>query len=401
MLAIVKWAVIGVVVGLIVGGISALFAKCLNYVTDFRMNNEWMVYLLPIGGLAIVGFYKLLKSENDKGTNVVLSSISSDDDVPIKMAPLIFVGTTVSHAFGASVGREGAALQLGGSIGNQLGKWFRFDEYQRKIMIMCGMSAAFSALFGTPFAAAIFAIEVATVGVMYFYSLLPCVISALVAKVLAEHVGLEGEKFILSDVPSLGFDITWRIVILIVLCGLLCIAFCFALKYAKKGLGIVFKNPFIRIAVVAIVFVGITKLIGGNEYYGTGMHVIEHAVVDGHATPYSFAVKLILTSLILGAGFKGGEIVPTFYIGATFGCVMGQVLGLPAQLSAAVGMTALFCGVTNCPISAILISFELFGFDAAPYIMLASAISYVVSGYVSLYSVQNICYSKYKAGKKE
>lgn len=393
---ILRWLGMGIFVGALVGAASALFARCLAGVTDLRKTYTWIVYLLPIAGLAIVGFYKLLKSENDRGTNQVFATISADDDVPIKMAPLIFVGTVLSHLCGASVGREGAALQLGGSIGNQIGKWFRFDKMDRKVMVMCGMSAAFSAIFGTPIAAAVFAIEVAMVGVMYYSALFPCIVSAVVARLVANLMGVHGEAYSLVNIPAINPLDLARCLGLGVLCGVVAILFCVVMHYVKKWSKNLIKNQFVRVVVAAAIFIAVTTVLHTGDYFGAGNELIDRAIMEGEAEPYAFALKMILTALVLAGGFKGGEIVPSFCIGATFGCFMGGILGLPPTLGAALGMTAVFCGVTNCPIAAMLISFELFGFEAGPYILVASGVSYVVSGYISLYSDQVFLHSKYK-----
>ena len=184
-----KWIVFSILSGLIIGGIGSAFYGCIKMVTELRMEHLWLLYLLPLGGIVIVGLYRLLKDENDTGTNLVLSAIHSNEEIPLRMAPLIFISTVITHLFGGSAGREGAALQIGGSIGGALGRLFRFNEKDKHIMIMCGMSAAFTALFGTPMAAAVFSIEVVSVGIMHYSALVPCVISALVAKGTACYYG--------------------------------------------------------------------------------------------------------------------------------------------------------------------------------------------------------------------
>ena len=312
------------------------------------------------------------------------------------MAPLIFVSTVITHLFGGSAGREGAALQLGGSLGNTIGRIFRLDDKDRKIIITAGMSAAFSAMFGTPMAAAIFATEAAVVGTMYLASLLPCVMAAVVAGMFSASMGISPESFTISHIPNFGVITGGKIILLALLAGLLSTLFCMAMKYGKKYLNNFIKNPFIRIVAASAVFLLVTKLIGGDDYYGAGIQVIERAVVHEEAVPYAFIVKLLLTALIIGAGFRGGEIVPAFFIGATFGCVFGKIMGISPGLCAAMGMTAMFCGITNCPITSMLISFELFGFECVPYIVITAAVSFVASGYSGIYSSQQFLYSKYR-----
>ena len=199
----VKWIIFAVIVGVIVGLCGTAFYFCLSLVTVLRTQYHWLLFLLPVGGLAIVAMYRLLHNEKDTGTNLVISAIHSDDELPLRMAPLIFISTLITHLFGGSAGREGAALQMGGSIGNALGKLFRFDEKDKHVMIMCGMSAAFSALFGTPMAAAILPMEIVSVGVMYYIALVPCVISSLVAHGIAYSFGITNSS--VSDSWNSGF----------------------------------------------------------------------------------------------------------------------------------------------------------------------------------------------------
>ncbi len=397
-LSVLKLIFIGLLSGFFAGAAGTLFSFCLSHATAFRDGHIWIVYGLPLGGLAIAGLYKIFKLDNDKGTNLVLTSITGKDKVPFRMAPLIFVSTILTHFLGGSVGREGAALQLGGSLGNTAASIFKMDEKDRKIFIMSGMSAAFAALFGTPMAAAFFAIEVAAVGTLYISALLPSVVAGFVASRLPLLLGIEAEKFAVAGIPSMDAVNALKTAGLAVLCGLLSILFCSVMKYMKKFLEHFIKNPYVRIAAAAVVFIGITAALGTTDFYGAGMDVIERAVTDGKAVPYAFIIKLILTALLLGAGFKGGEIVPSLYVGATFGCIFGQIAGMSPGLCAAVGMAAVFCGVTNCPVASIFIGFELFGFECAPYILIAVAISFVSSGYYSLYSAQEMKYSKYKFG---
>ena len=391
----IRWVIFAILSGLIVGGIGTLFYFGMYLVTLTRTKNPWLIFLLPVSGLVIVGCYRLLHDEKDTGTNLVLSAIHSDEELPLRMAPLIFLSTLITHLFGGSAGREGAALQLGGSIGNGLGKLFRFDDKDKHIMIMCGMSAAFSALFGTPMAAAVFSMEVVSVGVMYYAALVPCVISSLVASMVARYFGVSQELFLIDNIPAFRFLPAVKISVLAVLCAGVSILFCIMLHSSDHLYKRFFKNAYIRIFVGGCLVIALTLLVGDQTYNGAGMNMIEQ-YMQGQVPPEAFILKMLFTAVTLGAGFKGGEIVPSFFTGAAFGCLFGNILGFSPSLCTAVGMTAVFCGVTNCPITALLISFELFGYDAMPYFLLAVAFSYMLSGYYGLYSSQKIIYSKYK-----
>lgn len=391
----IKWIIFSVVSGLVVGSVGTLFYFGMTFVTLLREKNNWLLFLLPIGGLLIVGSYRLLHDEKDTGTNLVLSAIHSNNELPLRMAPLIFISTIITHLFGGSAGREGAALQLGGSIGNGLGRLFRFDEKDKHVMIMCGMSASFATLFGTPMAAAIFSMEVVTVGIMHYSALVPCVLSSLVAFGLAQSFGVGQELFLLKKVPAFSIYSAVQMSVLAIICALISIFFCIVLHQSEHMYKRIFKNPYARIFAGGCIIVVLTLLVGDQRYNGTGIHIIEDCM-KGNGRPEDFLLKIIFTALTLGAGFKGGEIVPSFFIGASFGCLFGNITGFSPALCTAVGMTAVFCGVTNCPITSLLISFELFGYEGMPYFLLAIAFSYMLSGYYGLYNSQKIMYSKYR-----
>ena len=389
---LVKWLMLAVLVGCIVGAASTLFSFALKGVTNYRKENGWIFYLLPVMGLIIVFLYEKFGKE-DGGTNQVLSTVRSQDDVPILSAPLIFISTALTHLAGGSAGREGAAIQLGGSITNQLGRWIHLDEEDRHVIVMCGMSAAFSALFGTPMAAAVFALEVVSVGVMYYTALMPC----MIASGFAAGMGVTPEAFHVVDIPELTIETGLKMGVVAVGCAVISIVFCMVLNGVAGAYGRYFKNPYVRVVVGACLVIGITLLLGTTDYMGAGAELIEKAVETGQVRPLDFFWKLVLTALTMRAGFRGGEIVPSFCIGATFGCVMGNWLGLSPSICAACGMAAVFCGVTNCPITSILIAFEMFGFKGVSFYLIAVSISYAASGYYGLYKDQTIVYSKYKA----
>lgn len=392
---VIKWIVFSIVSGIIVGLVGTAFYFAMDWVTATRLAHPKIIYLLPLGGMTIVGLYKLLHDEKDTGTNLVLSAISAGESVPLRMAPLIFASTLITHLFGGSAGREGAALQLGGSLGNTLGRLFRFDQKDQHVMIMCGMSAAFSALFGTPMAAAIFSMEVVTVGIMHYSALVPCVVSSLVAHEIAVAFGATAEMFNIGEIPVFTLQSAVILTLLSAMCAVISILFCIMLHRAEWMYRKLFQNPYLRAAAGGVIIVVLTLLVGNQTYNGTGVSVIA-SCMQGQVRPETFFMKMLFTALTLGAGYKGGEIVPSFFIGASFGCLFGNLVSFSPAMCAAVGMTSVFCGVTNCPITSLLISFELFGYDGMPYFLLAVAFSYMLSGYTGLYRSQKIVYSKFK-----
>jgi len=391
-----KWTLISIGIGLVVGVLASVFGLSLGLVNDLRSKYPALVLGLPLGGLAIVFLYRCLRNHDDRGTNTVVSSIQKSKDIPVQMAPLIFISTVLTHLFGGSAGREGAALQLGGSIANDIGKILGLNRNDHRTIIMTGMSAGFSALFGTPMAAAVFSIEVVSVGVMHYSALVPCVLASLTASFVAKFFGLPAEIFPLEEVSAITPIAILEIMGLAIIIGGISSLFCIVLHKTEHLYEKHLPNPYIRIAAAGTIIILLTMLLGTGDYLGSGMELIER-IFEGEAVPwYSFILKMLFTALTLGAGFKGGEIVPSFTVGATLGAVLAGLLGLPVPLAASCGMVGLFCGVTNCPITSLLIAFELFGFAGMPYFLATVAVSYMISGYQSLYKKQKIVVSKTK-----
>ena len=322
---VIKWIVFSIVSGIIVGLVGTAFYFAMDWVTATRLAHPKIIYLLPLGGMTIVGLYKLLHDEKDTGTNLVLSAISAGESVPLRMAPLIFASTLITHLFGGSAGREGAALQLGGSLGNTLGRLFRFDQKDQHVMIMCGMSAAFSALFGTPMAAAIFSMEVVTVGIMHYSALVPCVVSSLVAHEIAVAFGATAEMFNIGEIPVFTLQSAVILTLLSAMCAVISILFCIMLHRAEWMYRKLFQNPYLRAAAGGVIIIVLTLLVGNQTYNGTGVSVIA-SCMQGQVRPETFFMKMLFTALTLGAGYKGGEIVPSFFIGASFGCLFPDLL---------------------------------------------------------------------------
>lgn len=391
---LIRWTFFSVFTGSIMGLIGVAFVYCIQSVTTLRTNFVWMPLTLPLGGLLIVWLYRISHDQNDKGTNMVLASLRSEAELPVQMAPMIFISTIITHLCGGSAGREGAALQLGGSVGNLLGRLFRLNKRDIRVMILCGMSAAFSAIFRTPIAAAVFAMEVGCVGAMQYAALVPCTISSLTASYLASKLGIPLAHFSVTKVPGLHPLPALKILLLGILCAAVSILFCILLHQCEKRLKQKFPNPYLRILAASGILLLLLLLLRSRDYLGVGTNVISSAIA-GKVVWYAFLAKMLFTAVTLGGGFKGGEIVPSFFIGATFGCLFGQLLHLSPSFCASVGMIALFCGVTNCPLASLLIAIELFGAQGTPYYSLAIAVSYLLSGYYGLYREQKFLYSKF------
>ena len=391
-LTLLKWVLFALLVGISVGFVGALFHMAIDRGTELRESHKIFLFLLPLAGLVIVWAYHVTGMSDDKGTEYIIGAVREGRILRIRTAPLIFLSTVLTHLCGGSAGREGAALQLGGSMSNFIGRLLHLDEKDDRIITMCGMAAGFSALFGTPLAAAIMAMEVVSVGVMYYSAIVPCVLSALIAKEVAVLMGVVPTAFMVTGVPELGPLVLVQLVGLGVLCALVAVLFCGVMHLVPKCYDRLTKNPYVRV-VIGGVLVVLLSLILGSDYNGAGVGVIQQALA-GTARPEAFFLKIVFTALTLAAGFKGGEIVPAFFCGATFGCFFGALLGLPASFAGAVGMVSVFCGVTNCPLTSILLSYELFGGEGLALYALAIAVSYMLSGYSGLYHAQKIIYSK-------
>ncbi len=389
----IKWTLIASLIGGVGGGIGACFAKAVIWATAFRQGHSWTLYLMPAAGVLIVWMYCRCHEENNRGTNAVLEAVSANQEVSLATGPLIFLSTVLTHFVGGSSGREGAALQLGGSLGSLSGKLLKLGKRDRKVAVMCGMSAVFGALFGTPVAAAMFAVEVASVGEIYYAGLLPSVFSAFLGANISHALGVPAEAFAILNLPKLTPLTAAYTVFLGLLCALVSIGFCMLLHSAGKLYRKYIPNPYYRILAASALFILLTFLLGTREYHGGSMQLIEHAM-EGHARYEDFLLKALFTAVALGAGFRGGEIVPTLCVGSTFGCIVGQIMGISPSFSAACGMAALFAGVTNCPISTMFIALELFGGEGMPFFAIVIAVTFALSGYYGLYSSQKFACSK-------
>lgn len=395
-LVFLKWCFMATITGIVIGFAGTMFHYGIDYAIKLRETYTWIIWFLPVAGVIIVFMYKIAGMENDPGTNIIFLSIRNNEKLSIKTAPLIFFSTILTHFVGGSAGREGAALQLGASLSVMFSKLFRLDEKDKKTLTMCGMSAAFAALFGTPVTAIIFSMEVLSVGIMYYSALLPCTVAALVGYGISQLLKVTPPSYILMGVPKLEIKSILLVTVLALAVSVLGIVFCISLKYAANAAKKYIPNQYIRIIIGGCVIIGLTYLVGCYDYNSAGMQIVKNAF-NGNAKPEAFALKILFTAITLGVGFKGGEIVPVFFTGSTFGCVFGKLIGLNGSFSAGIGLISLFCAVTNCPLTSAILAIELFGLNGMPLFFLAIAISYMLSGYYGLYSSQKIMYSKTKS----
>ena len=390
-----RWLFVASLVGAVCGLVGSLFHMAVDWATSFRIGHTWLIFLLPLGGFLIAGMYRITKMKG-VGTNRVIDSIHEGDGISVLLVPVVFIATVVTHLVGGSAGREGAALQIGGGLGNKIGRMLRLDDKDMRVVTLCGMSAVFAALFGTPLTAAIFAMEVISVGVLYYVALIPCLVSSIVAYAISLAFKLPPTRFVVTVEPLAALTLL-KVVVLAIACAVVSMLFCVSLHKAEELAQSKIKSGCVRAILGGCVLIALTLLVGSNAYNGAGTDIIESAVNKGFAPNWAFLWKIIFTVITIACGFKGGEIIPTFFIGATLGCTLGPILGLPAGFAAAIGLAAVFCGNVNCPIAALVLSVELFGSGELIYFALACAIAYMLSGYFSLYSSQKIIYSKTRA----
>ena len=391
-LVFVKWLLYSCLIGIVVGGVAISFHYGIDWATQLRGAHPNAIFFLPLGGVAIVLFYRACHMEKDRGTNLVLVAVREAEPLKLRTTPLIYFSTILTHLVGGSAGREGAALQLGGSLAAWLGRQIRLDAKDSRVMVMCGMAAAFSALFGTPLTAAIFAMEVVSVGVMYYAAMVPCVLSSLIAFQFARVCGLHAtvgysipDAAVLSPLTMVQ-GVSW---------ALASILFCEVIHTAPQLYAKAATTPLGRAALGGILVLGLTLLVGSQDYNGAGDFVIRR-LLAGETIPQAFLLKILFTAVTLGAGFRGGELVPVLFTGCAFGTLAGPILGLPHAFSGAIGMAALFCRATTSPLTSILQSYQLFRGESLPLYALCCVVSYLLSGYYGLYSEQKIVYSKYR-----
>ncbi len=388
-----KWAVLAAVMGCIGGTLGAVFHHALHFVTHLRLEHTWLVLLLPIGGLLSVAWYRLLKLNKNRGTNEIIDAVLDGEELKPQIAPGIFGAAALTHLFGGSAGREGAALQLGGSAASMLGKLLKLQRDDRRVLIMAGMSSVFAGLFGTPLTAALFCMEFESVGTIFSPALLPCYIAAFTASSISSMMGVHAEGYLLENAAVIGITNLWAYLLLAVLISVLGITMCKVFHTAEHLAAHHVKSPWVRIFAGGVLIAALTYAVGDHRFNGAGMDMALEAVA-GHADWYAFLLKLLFTAVTLAAGFKGGEIVPTFCIGATFGCVMGGLLGLDPGIAAALGLVGLFCCATNSPLASIVLSIEMFGGANLHLFALVCVICFVLSGHSGLYASQIIQFDK-------
>lgn len=392
--SLLKWLFYGSLVGILTGSASALFLAGLDLVTEKRIGHPWLLFLLPVGGALMSYLYMKFGRNAGKGNNLILEQLhDGQETIPFRMAPLVLLGTLVTHLFGGSAGREGTAVQMGGSLAEGIGNIFKVDASDRKILLMCGISSGFGSVFGTPLAGTIFGIEVAAIGMVRYQALIPCFIASLVGHLVTTAWGIHHLHYVMGAVPELSTGVVLKVVLASILFGLTSILFSELTHGLKKLYTLLFKNPVTKAFVGGLVIIALVYMFQTRDYLGLGIPLLQQSFQEPVAH-LAFLWKTVFTALTLGAGYLGGEVTPLFVIGATLGNSLSDLFGLSAPFLAGLGLIAVFSGATNTPLACFVMGIELFGSEGIIYMFMACILSYVFSGHSGIYTSQRIGLSK-------
>ena len=394
---LIKWTVLAGLVGLLAGSASAFFLVSLEWAAETRETYSWFLFLLPFGGMLVSFLYWKYGLNSAKGNNLLIEQAhGAKESIPFRMAPLVLFGTIVTHLFGGSAGREGTAVQMGGAFSELIGKLFKLDEIDRKIIVICGISSGFGSVFGTPLAGTVFGLEVLALGLIRHEAIFPAFIAAFVGDIVTTTVwGVGHHHYEIGTIPSLSALLLLKILFAAILFGLTSTLFSELTHWLKKQYTKLFPNPMLKSFVGGLVIIGLVYIVGTRKYLGLGIPLIDDAF-EGEVSPFTFITKLLFTSLTLGAGYQGGEVTPLFAIGSTLGSSLGDILQVSIPFLAALGFIGVFCGATNTPIACFIMGIELFGSEASLYVFLVCMISYLFSGHTGIYTSQQIGVSKSK-----
>lgn len=377
----------------VMGIISFVFLKMLGLSSVFREFFPYCIWFLPLSGMLTAFVYKRYGGESSKGNNLIIQSANEGFKVPKRLAFLTFIFTLLTHFSGGSAGREGTAVQIGGTLTSNVADKLGFKNRDRKIIILSGLSAAFGSVFGTPLAGAFFGMEVCCIGQLSVSAVIPCFLSSYLANAVTLLLGATHEVHKISAIPSLDIKSVLVFISASILFGLIGKLFALGVKYLKLLYAKIFKNTVLSALIGSVIVVLLIVLLNLNEYEGLSTWQ-QTTAFEGNANWYDMPVKFILTTLTLGAGFQGGEVTPLFDIGASFGGWYANMFGIEPSFLAAIGLICVFGSAANTPITTIMLGIELFGAEAVPSFVFASLISFIASGKSGIYSAQERKLSK-------
>lgn len=389
-LTLMKWIFWGSIVGIAVGSTSAMLLNVNDFLTDVREKNHFLLFLLPLGGIIIGYLYQYHGNNSRKGNDLIIEHIHhGQGQIPLRMGPIVFVSTFITHLFGGSTGREGAAIQMGTSIAEAVNRIFKIDKIDRRILIMSGISGGFGSAFGAPVTGTIFGMEVISLGKMKYEAMVPCFVASFVGYLVTEAWGVKYEHHIIKSIPKLTTATAVKIIIVSIIFSFVSVLYSQLRHYVKDFSERYLKNLMIRAMIGGIIIIVLTYLIGSRDYLGRGLPIVGKAFKE-HVSPFAFFNKIIFTVITMGTGFRGGEVIPLFFVGATLGNTLSNIVNLPISFLAALGLIAVFCGASNAPISCFIFSIELFEGKGVIYFFMACIISYIFSGHHGIYASQKI-----------
>ena len=393
---LIKWLFLSAVSGACIGSASALLLVSLEWATQYREHHLWIIALLPVAGLLIGLMYHYLAGTAARGNNFLIEEIRSPHDIiPFRMAPLVNIGNVLAHLIGGSAGREGTGVQMGGAIADQFSRLFRMRRRDHRLMVGIGISAGFASVFGTPLAGAVFGLEVIVVGRMRYEAILPVFLSAAFAQLACHAWGVEHTHYVVSEVPfPEASNLLWTIGAGI-LFGLAAMLFSRSIGF-WSGMAKRISYPPFRPLIGGLVIAAAVWMIGTTKYIGLGVPTVL-ASFSEQQMRYDFLLKILFTTFTIGVGFKGGEVTPLFFVGATLGSALSAVVTLPMGLLAGIGFVAVFAGATNTPIACTLMGIELFGAEPGLYLGIACVVAYLFSGHTGIYTAQLIGSPKHLA----
>ena len=389
-LTLSKWVLCGGILGIVVGSASAFLINFNNYLTDVREANPYTLFFLPLGGVVIGYIYMYYGKGSRKGNDLILEHIHhGQGEVPLRMGPIVYFCTFITHLLGGSTGREGAAIQMGASISEAVNRLFNIHKIDRRILIISGISGGFGSAFGAPLAGTIFGMEAVVIGRTKYEALVPCFVASFVGHYVATAWGIQHEHFIIHSVPEINTINILKIVGLSIIFGLVSVLYSQLRHEVKRLSDKYLKNLMTRAFLGGLIIVGLTYLIGSRDYLGRGLPMVNKAF-EGQVPAFAFLAKIVFTAITMGTGFRGGEVIPLFFIGSTLGNTLSNTIGLPPSFLAAIGMIAVFSGAANTPISAFLLSIEMYEGKGISYFFMACIISFIFSGHHGIYGAQKI-----------
>lgn len=394
LLYMAKWLLITAVLGAFMGSLSAFFLESLTFVTDIRLAHTWLLFLLPISGALFAYLYTYHGGLSSRGNNLVIDQGNGGEEkIPLRLIPLTLFGTITTHLFGGSVGREGTAVQMGGALADNVARGLKLNKIERDILIISGISAGFSSVFGTPLAGTLFGLEVLAIGKIRTEAIFPSFFAAVFADLVTKSFGVQHLHYQMGKIPAWSIGLFFKLIVAGIAFGIIGWVFSRSIVFLKARYAQWIPNPVWRNFIGGAVVVAAALMLQTQRYLGLSLPLLQEAF-NNEAHVYDFIGKLFFTVISLGAGYQGGEVTPLFEIGATLGATLAPLLQLSVPFLAGLGFIGVFSGATNTPIACFVMGIELFGDQAAVYFFMICLISFMCSGNSGIYSAQKVAVKK-------